>query len=393
MRILILSFYFEPDIGPGAFRNSAFVSALANILSPLDEIDVITTKPSRYSNYSSYSTPTFSMRNVNIYRIALPTHKNGIFDQTLAYRFYAKSVINIAQQRSYDMIYASSSRLMTAYLGAVISQFKNIPLYLDLRDIFTNTITDLHSRSPVRVFMPMFRAMESFSVKKAEWVNLISPYFADHYSTIDSSKRFRFFTNGIDECYKNIIWHKHKFKEILYAGNIGRGQDLDRIIPKIAMKLPEPWRIRIIGDGSARSQLIKAVVGLKNVKYEPPVPRFELVKYYSRASILFLHLSDYPAFKDVIPSKLFEYAATGFPIIAGVDGNLANFIKYNIDNACIFPPYNESEFIAAFERLEIKRNPRSEFIDKYNNSKILSKMSEDILNTFEMNKTKMKLKN
>ena len=41
---------------------------------------------------------------------------------------------------------------------------------------------------------------------------------------------------------------------------------------------------------------------------------------YDKASILFLHLNDYEAFYKVLPSKIFEYATTGKPIIAGVNG-------------------------------------------------------------------------
>ena len=44
--------------------------------------------------------------------------------------------------------------------------------------------------------------------------------------------------------------------------------------------------------------------------------------------VLFLHLNDYSAFRKVIPSKIFEYAATGKPIVAGVSGYAAEFLRH-----------------------------------------------------------------
>ena len=48
MRILILSFFYPPDIGPGALRAKSIVDSLIKE-GPSDlEIDVLTTMPNRY---------------------------------------------------------------------------------------------------------------------------------------------------------------------------------------------------------------------------------------------------------------------------------------------------------------------------------------------------------
>ena len=60
-----------------------------------------------------------------------------------------------------------------------------------------------------------------------------------------------------------------------------------------------------------------------------------LLEYYKNADILFLHLKNIAAFKRVLPSKVFEYGALGKPIVAGVSGYSANFIKQNLQiNYC-----------------------------------------------------------
>ena len=50
-KILYLTFYFEPDLCAGSFRNSPLVKELADQVQGLAEIDVITTLPNRYSTF------------------------------------------------------------------------------------------------------------------------------------------------------------------------------------------------------------------------------------------------------------------------------------------------------------------------------------------------------
>ena len=81
----------------------------------------------------------------------------------------------------------------------------------------------------------------------------------------------------------------------------------------------------MIGDGSRKAALDLAVAGLDNVELRPPMARTQLLEAYRSADVLFLHLGAVPAFEKVLPSKLFEYAALGKPILAGVAGPRGGF--------------------------------------------------------------------
>jgi glycosyltransferase involved in cell wall biosynthesis len=95
--------------------------------------------------------------------------------------------------------------------------------------------------------------------------------------------------------------------------------------------------------------------------------------------VLFLHLGAHEAFEKVLPSKLFEYAAIGKPILAGVTGYAAKFIREEIANAAVFPPCDVQEGVAALAKIEIVDTHRSEFIAKYSRANIVRAMAEDIL--------------
>ncbi len=43
---------------------------------------------------------------------------------------------------------------------------------------------------------------------------------------------------------------------ITYAGNIGEGQGLEKIVPNMARKLGNNYEIHIIGDGGRKKEII-----------------------------------------------------------------------------------------------------------------------------------------
>ena len=72
----------------------------------------------------------------------------------------------------------------------------------------------------------------------------------------------------------------------------------------------------------AKKRIKKSIIerDCKNIELLDAVDRSELIDIYAKADILFLHLNDFLSFRKVLPSKIFEYAASGKPIIAGVAG-------------------------------------------------------------------------
>jgi glycosyltransferase involved in cell wall biosynthesis len=109
------------------------------------------------------------------------------------------------------------------------------------------------------------------------------------------------------------------------------------------------------------------------------MPRAALLDAYRSADILFLHLNDYDAFTKVLPSKIFEYAALGKPIWAGVAGYAARFVQAEIDNAAVFPPCDVKQALLALDRLQIRTTPRAPFIEKYARQRIMAAMAREIL--------------
>jgi len=387
MKILILSFYYEPDLSAGSFRSSSLVKELKCQLGNNDTIDVVTTMPNRYSNFKTSSKEFEKDDNINIRRIKISNHKSGFIDQSFSYIFYLIQVIKFTNGKNYDLVFATTSRLFTGFLGAMIAKKKKIPLYLDVRDIFADTLKSILSKTSRTILLPVISLIESYTYNTASKINLVSYGFRGYLMEKDVKVPLSFFSNGIDDDF--LIWNFNKRKSsqnkkiITYAGNIGKGQGLDCIIPKLSLILGDDYEIRIIGNGGAFDLLEKELYAIKtnNIKIFKPVGRKKLLEFYAETDYLFLHLNDVPAFKKVLPSKIFEYAATGKPIIAGVEGFSKKFLEENVQGVFIFKPCDEKDFERNFKVFHEKYFDRTAFCERFSRKAIMKELVRDLLST------------
>jgi glycosyltransferase involved in cell wall biosynthesis len=311
-----------------------------------------------------------------------------MLDQPRAFGRFALSALQYVTGKEYDLVYATSSRLMTAALGALIAKRTGAPLYLDIRDIFVDTLTQVLPGKAAITLKPFFSILERWTIGRAKRVNLVSmgfePYFRNRYPR----QSFAFFTNGVDDEFipsssrsETAQAETNGRLRIVYAGNMGEGQGLHTIVPAIAKRLGDRAEFRLIGDGGRRLHLERALAraGVKHVQVLPPVSRTSLISEYLAADVLFLHLNDYEAFKKVLPSKIFEYAASGKPIWAGVSGYAADFLRTEVTNAQIFPPCDVEQALRVFDQLEFRDEGRAEFVSKFSRKTIMRAMAADIL--------------
>jgi len=392
LKIVFFTFYYPPDLSAGSFRAIALAQALSKRLNNNDELHIITTHPNRYATHRVEAEDIEIDGKTIIHRIDVPRHQGGMFSQIRTFGVFAFSAFRLCRELGPDFIIGTTSRLMTGVLTGWSARWQNCDYFIDLRDIFSETISDLFKRKNQlmgTITKSIFLFLEKRVFNGAVGVNVVSEGFPEYFQTegIDTSS-WSFFSNGVDKEFLNFSYASkggfQDIKTILYAGNIGSGQGLETVIPAAAKRLGAGYRFLVVGGGGTNSLLVDAIEreGVSNVELLPPVGRVELMEYYQQADILFLHLNDVPAFRRVLPSKIFEYAALGRPIVAGLSGYSAQFIRDYVPYATLFGPGDVDgcvESIQSVEGLIVEGNTVDHFVKKYSRERIMDKMAEHIL--------------
>ena len=178
MRILVLSFYYPPDLAAGSFRTKALTEQLSEHC-PEVELQAIAAMPNRYQSFRAETPREERDGNVSVRLIPVPSHSSGLADQMLASTVFAARVLPMLIGQRFDVMYATASRLMTAFLGMVAAQVFRGRLYLDIRDLFVDTIGNLFTGLRAAVAVPVFKVIESLTFRRADRINVVSAGFVD----------------------------------------------------------------------------------------------------------------------------------------------------------------------------------------------------------------------
>ena len=120
-----------------------------------------------------------------------------------------------------------------------------------------------------------------------------------------------------------------------------------------------------------------------------PVSRPELIKYYMTADIMFLHLNNDPGLRRALPSKIFEYAALKKPIVAGLSGYSAQFLRDHIPYAFLFDPGDSKGAVSCVLNAVESSVPEaavSEFVMTYSRVVVMDQMANQLISMMESNR-------
>lgn len=188
-----------------------------------------------------------------------------------------------------------------------------------------------------------------------------------------------------------VLGEKEKLTDrfnVMYLGNIGIAQGLEVVLDsaKELLSFPEIQFV-FVGDGLDKKRLEEEVIlhGLSNIKFLGKKNYENIAEYMAWADLLFLHLKKDPTFEITIPSKIYSYLASGKPILAGCEGDVAELIS-ECNAGKIIPPENSLELSKAIlsfyskpleYREKLGMNARKAF-EKNFDRKILIKKYEEI---------------
>lgn len=396
MRILFLCDNFPPEVNAPATRTYEHCKEWVELGY---EVTVITCFPNFpkgevFEGYNNKWKSTEDKDGIKVIRVwSYISANKGFFKRIIDFISYSITAFIAGLSIKTDVIIGTSPQFFTAVSARMLSLFKRKPWIMEVRDIWPESIAAVGAMKKSSLIYKFLTKIERSLYRSATLIIPVTDAFKNYIgSYVRDHNKIRVFKNGVDiSKFKPIAKDTNllnqfalKNKSIIgYLGTHGMAHALDFILDS-AKEIANPnVVILLLGDGSEKERLMERArnENINNVVFLPFVSKEEIVQYISIIDIALVNLKKSETFKSVIPSKIFENACMGKPILLGVQGESEDIIrKYNA--GIPFEPENRNEFLKSLK--EIIRNKETyqkgcyKLAKDYNRSEIAAKMVKTI---------------
>ena len=368
MKILFLTDNFPPEANAPATRTFAHCKEWVRLGA---EVTVVTCVPNFpvgkvYDGYTNRPYQREEMSGIEVIRVWSYIAENaGFAKRILDYLSFAGSSLIAGSFVSADVIVATSPQLFTTLSGLGLSLAKRTPWVFELRDLWPDSIKAVSAMSNARVLAAL-ETLELFLYRRADLIVAVSPAFKENLiSRGISEQKIEIVTNGADlaefaprEPDRQLSTELGLAGRFVvgYVGTHGMAHNLEALIEASEGCRDPDTRFLFIGSG-ARKRAIEELVArrkLSNVILLDAVPKEQIARYWSLIDVALVPLRKDPVFETVIPSKIFEAAAMGKPILLGVDGQARKIVE-EYEAGVFFKPDSGDDFLAKVELLRQDR--------------------------------------
>ena len=333
MKILLVTTYYTPDLGPSAPMLAMLGEDLAARGHAVTVICAVPHFPSGRvaPEYRKGLWQWEEQNGVRVCRVRVP----GGDRANLRHRLWTFVVYQILATLagltlSYDAALITNPAIETGLPFAVLGWLRRKPCVFAVWDLYP----EVGARLGIfrgRLVINVVKAMEDFCLRRAAAVQALSAGFVESLrNRVGHPEKLTVIPVWIDVDFIHPLPRQNNFSEthglndsfvVLYAGNLGLSQGLEQVVGAAGLLAAEPHiRFVFVGDGPNREALQGQArqKQLANVQFIPFQPRERLPEVLAAADLSLVSLQS--GFGDgSLPSKTFSILASGRPFLAITD--------------------------------------------------------------------------
>lgn len=334
------------------------------------------------------------INHVKIHRVPICTRKQGMIKNYFSFAFNAFREIGKLKD-DFDIVFVFEVSPITQVFPAWWYKKRkngNSKLVVYCQDIWPEVLIEAGINKKSIKFKIAY-IISQFLYRKSDQILLSSPLFAKYLNEefqIKDSKMSYLPSYG-DKWTLDVhrIDSSDHLIHILFAGNIGKAQNLTLVIEAVKKcKTIDKFVIDIVGDGTQLNNLIlltKKYHLEKNILFHGRKKKEELFDFYNQASAFLLTLKCDTKLSYTIPAKLQGYMGAGKPIIASLKGGAEQII--NESNAGLLAEYNDPKVLARViddyveneKMYQVLGNNGRKYFNQYFNEGVFFKKLEQVL--------------
>lgn len=338
MRVLIVSFYYEPEIG-------AAPSRITNLAKGLKEqgvdVDILTCLPNYpqgkiFDGYRGHFSMQENIDGINIFRYwTYATVSKNPIKRVLAMFSFAMTMWAFAFKRSrikqYDRVIVQSPPIVVSASAMLL--FRKIykrNVVLNVSDLWPSSAVELNFMKEGTLSYKYTAMLERFIYKNATSIMGQSQEILNHIKKFVPNTRsflYRNLSNNLSVKPEDTVVHQRAPFKIVYAGLLGVAQDIFTLIKNVNFK-SLGVEMHLYGAGNQVNDIKHYIdSGAENIYYHGTLSRLEIDKALLQydASIVALVTHIYGA----VPSKIFDLLPAGVPILFCGEGEGADIVSSN----------------------------------------------------------------
>jgi glycosyltransferase involved in cell wall biosynthesis len=253
-----------------------------------------------------------------------------------------------------DLVWGTSPPIVQGATALVLARLKRARFLFEVRDLwpaFAIAVGVL--RNPLLIRASEW--LERLLYRNADRVVVNSPGFIEHVRD-RGARSIDLVPNAVEiglfdpketgSTYRRVHGLEGRFV-VMYAGAHGMSNDLPVVLhAAVRLERYDGIIFVLVGDGKEKPALLIEAerLGLRNVRFMPPVPKTEIPRVLAAADACVAILKPLKVYKTTYPNKVFDYMAAAKPVILAIDGAVRRVVEDA--GAGVFSPPGDPEALA-----------------------------------------------
>ena len=340
MKILVVSFYYEPEIGAAPNRITNLVRGLKERGAQVDVLTCLPNYPKGriFDGYRGRFSMKENLDGVNVYRYwTYATVSKGIVRRALAMTSFAVTMWAFGFKRklihSYDKVIIQSPPIMVS--ASAMSLFKccyRKKVVLNVSDLWPGSAVELGFMKENSLSYKFTSRQERKIYRRADAVMGQSNGILDRVRLLEPDKRLFLYRNlsripSGQQAVKEKTAKSGSLK-IAYAGLLGVPQDVLSIVRNVDFESVGA-EFHIYGGGNQAEDIKNEIAaGKKNVFYHGVLAKEQMNKVMgSEYDVSLIALAK--SITGAVPSKIFDTLPLGIPLLFCGTGEGADIVREN----------------------------------------------------------------
>ena len=334
MKILVVSFYYEPELGAAPSR----ITNLAKGLKAAgNDVDVLTCLPNYpkgrvFDGYRGHFSIKEEIDGINVFRYwTYATVSKNPFKRVLAMTSYAVAMWAFAfkrrQIKSYDRVIVQSPPILVSV--SAMTLFKKVfgkNVVLNVSDLWPGSAVELGFVRKGSLSFKALSCFERYIYRNAYAVMGQSQEIVNHVGAMFPGKRTFLYRNlqpvaaGSAE-----VKQKGDRLKLVYAGLFGVAQGILQLLKSIDF-VSLGVEMHLYGGGNQVEEIQEYIKsGDKNIWYHGYVSKQEMNEELKKYDLSIMPLA--AAIHGAVPSKIFDLLPAGIPILFSGNGEGARIVE------------------------------------------------------------------